>query len=391
MDLNAQAALLDDLERVFHQLEGHYSKLDSRIEGQIVRWRYAKRRAFTLRSEHLRRTNITPGKLIDEEPTQEIWYYAYGYDAQGRIVNESDFRTDALPIQCTFFEYHDGYTDLAEFKKHPMTEKYRLTCVGRLVHPDPAKPTHYAEYGEMPNGRMMHTFERYEYDAQGRLLRVRVIDARGETRTVEAFTYDGDRLVRIEDNTPSLTGETEPLLLYEAPRAGESYKLMRDAARASLRQAIIDGVQGFDRTRAKDPRMFSMVISDMIMDYESVSVFLCPQSQREGWGSSCLYADHEFREREAAYFKIDPLPEAFQRYERRVESEERWEDHDTLIQRIARDLNDHDWSTVFEPTDDFIVFVMEQRIESHEEFEESLIASIPKEKRELLRKRGYLE
>jgi len=170
MDSKAQTELLSELEHRFHQLASNYVMLDAQIERQIVRWRYASRQAFALRFDYLRRTNSVPGELRDVEPTRELSYYAYGYDAQGRIVNESYFGVEELPHQSTFFDHHGGYTDLAEFLKTPLTERYTLTRVGRLVQA--AKPLYFADYGETPDGRQAHTFERYEFNEQGRPLHV---------------------------------------------------------------------------------------------------------------------------------------------------------------------------------------------------------------------------
>jgi len=380
MNPDAQTALLGDLERGFHQLEKHYAKLKTRIDGQIVRWRYAKRRAFTLRYGYLQRANIEPGKLIDMEPTPKMPYYAYGYDTQGRIVSESHFRMDELPVQCAFFEYHAGYTDLAGFKKDAMGEHYRIIRVGRLVHPDPVKPAYYAEYGEMPNGTMLHTFERYEFDERRHLLHVTERDRQGETTRREAYEYLRGRLAHVVDNTE----RSHPLAQYESARAEERYNSLREAARASLRQAIIDIVQGVQST--EDDPIFCMVIST---EPDTIEMLLLAQSEREAWGDERLYTAHEFFDNPVEWFEINPLPEAVAQFLRQVESDGRWEDYFTLMTQAARELNDHDWSAIFEPTDDFIVFALESLDPAR--FEESLIASIPKEKCELLRKRGYLE
>jgi len=433
-----QTTLFGDLERGFRQLDGNYAKLDARTEAQIVRWRYATRSAFELRYDFIRRTNAVPGTLSDTEPIQEYMYHAYGYDALGRLLNDSFFQSEDVPRTCTFYEYHAGYTDIAEFQVKLYTESYILVRVGRLVHPDPATPECYAEYAEAPDGRITRLLETYEFDVQGRPQRITItrsnepgaksgaaadrmkaamdqqrtmakmlgreaqfeeslpqfqtilndmLNRRMESTSLELYEYEGARLVRIVDQ-PVGGGRTS--ILYEAPRAGDTDASLFEAARSSLRQRVIDEIR--DET-PDDRSMFSMVISyDAVCD-DSILVYLCPQAQRDEWEAQPgdhTYASLGFLEPGTSrMYQIDELPEEYDRYVRNMRRDHRWEDIRTLMQRVAQDLNAYDWSRTFEPTDDFIVFAADY--EAFEQFEEDIIASIPAAKLKLLRARGYVQ
>jgi hypothetical protein len=59
------------------------------------------------------------------------------------------------------------------------------------------------------------------------------------------------------------------------------------------------------------------------------------------------------------------------------------------IRRVCRQLNQFDWTTVRSVTDDFVVFPADGSHTFYDDYGD-LVASVPPERIELLRQRGYL-
>src|SRR5579859_8032931 len=85
-------ALFNELQMRIYALQNDFKRLDTESEALVTHWRFADRFAFELRVEFYRRFNTRPGILEDNEGLMPPGYYAYGYDAQERIVCAANFR-----------------------------------------------------------------------------------------------------------------------------------------------------------------------------------------------------------------------------------------------------------------------------------------------------------
>ncbi len=328
-------AIFAELESAFRQHAKNYATLDAANAQQVIRWRYAKRAAYTLRYDYLRRTNNRPDVLTDAEPVNEDMYYAYGFDDQGRIINDSEYQSEADPVRCRFYAHYAGHTDLAEFQRDFQTRRFYLIRVAHLAYANPAKPLFYAEYALNSDQRISRAYETYTFDSAGRPSVFTITEssepgpgtAQGMQRFNEIFNqllassplansaalfdftmpqlrdmnigmanrhisntclhmyeYEGDRLMRIVERTPDEPPDSDdPMIIYRERRPNDTDKSLFEAARQSLRQRIIDLVSTFDRSHAEDTRMFCMTIHYDAALEEHFTIALLPQIQREDW------------------------------------------------------------------------------------------------------------
>ncbi len=429
--------LFHDLELAFQGYADQYDQLDAANEQRITYWRYATRPAFDLRYDYLRRSDVAPGVLAEVELVAESVYYAYGFDAQDRIVNESFFSVEDFPQSCIFYTYPEGHTDLVQFERQPFSEGYTLTRVGRLLHPDSAQPLIFAEYAVDLMGSQNRTLESYTFDAAGRPVLITIAkqsDVRIDTTKLSGintdgigislstpanpqgiqifapmpksvknqiplgnfesvihavYEYEGDRLLRIVERDPD--GTLQPRVLYKAPHPDDTEQSLYESAYVSLRQAILDQIRTFE-PNDEDRRMFCIVIDYDTVAGDNLGIALLPQSQRTQWEQEAdprSYNALNFLTFEGAYlFSIFMPSEASHSYIHAMRREDRWDDIRTLINHVARDLNDFDWTPYFEPADDFIVFALDPQF--FFDVTKDILGCIPNATADLLRERGYL-
>lgn len=426
---NTREAQFNELQQRFASLD--YQRLDADADARITRWRYAEQSVFELRADYFRRFNANLGKLLDDEPVNAFMFYAYGYDAQDRIIYAARFQTEEMPRICTFFDYGDGHIDLAAYNITLHTDRYHLQKVGRLAQPQ--KPLHYAEYVQAV-GQGRHLFEAYHYDERGRIARIssfhsthprplgeeaqrRWQDAMEQQRTMapmlgtedllekmmpqfdealshiqrpssseseESYEYEGETLMRI------VSGDNADII-FEAPRAGETDESLFEAARASLRTTIMEHLLEFDKRQQM--RVYNLVLSyDAVADDGLLLVF-GQESHRAAWERET--DDHSYASLVFHNLAVPPeaieiweLPGDYARFLRDYRRNARWDDIRSLFVRIARDLNESDLTGILNTTDDFIVFPNDY--EAMQSPEAEILACVPEDRLRILRVRGLL-
>jgi hypothetical protein len=390
---DSREKLFTELETRFNTLKDEYARLDADADSNVVRWRYAQRPAFDLRPDFFRRFNQKPGDLTDDEPVTAFLYYAYGYSADERVIYAAVFQTEAVPRIATFYQHYPDRIELASYAVTLYTEDYHLRKVGWLVQPSEDRPVIYAEY-EQDAGEIRFYYEEYVYDEQGRLARIptyyvtQLRSQRAETHSEAVYQYEGDRLIRITSRLPG----SQERVLYEARRKGETKKTLFEAARVSLREVIVERVRLDPATRQE--RVYNLVISyDAVAD-DGLLLTVAPEAQREAWEretsdqsyESLLYHQLAWQPEQ---IEIWSLPEEYERFLRQTRRDERWDDIRSLFIRVARDLNEQDWSGLLNVTDDFIVFANDY--EAGNDVHDAIRASVPMEKLRILQAKGLID
>lgn len=441
-----QERLYNELKTRFESLrdEGDkgYQRLDEEVDARIVRWRYAEQSAFELRADFFRRFNTKPGELVDEEPISAYNYYAYSYDSQDRIVYEANFGTEELPLTSTFYEHGEGFIEAAEYRREHYRENYTLSEVSRLVtQPPDAKPAYHAHYLDIASWTHF-SFETYHYDDSGRLMRIsashqnypqplsgeaqqrwqhgidqqrqmgkmlgmeeaaeQFIDHLQNMMTIppngsvqeEIYEYEGDVLKHIVSHQTVAMSENETRtyhdIRYEPRNPDETDEVLFEVARVSLRDAVIAHANKFDEEDRQQTPVYCLSIAyDAVAD-DGLILALGTEAQRKAWGEET--DEHTYRS--LRYYNFNPtvefwdLPRDFQRFMNEFRRDERWDEIRDLHIRVARDLNDHDWTGILDTTDDFIVFANDY--ESHTDIAINIRACVPEAKLRILEDKGLL-
>lgn len=447
MSENIQERLYNKLKTRFEGLsdEGDkgYQRLDEVADARIVRWRYAEQSAFELQDDFFRRFNTKPGELVDEEPISAMHYYAYGYDAQNRIVYAAQFHFEELPFISTFYEHGDGFIEAAEYRREHYREDYRLSEVSRFVMQQPdAKPAHHARYST-GGIRTAYSVESYHYDDAGRLSRIASasrydpqpfndeaqrlwqhgIDQQrqmakwfgteeqteqfiaslqnavnvtpDESSEEEIYEYEGDILKRIVSHHTSVTPDNETQtydrIAYEIRNPDETDEALFEAARVSMRTQIIKSVMAFSQQDRLQRRIYNLSVSyDAVAD-DGFLLTLGMEDRRQVWEE----ITDSFTYMSLYYFDLEPhrdvwdLPRDYQRFLDIYRYDQRWDEIRDLHIRVARDLNDYDWTGILNTTDDFIVFAHDH--ERLEDIHDCIRACVPEAKVRILEEKGLLD
>jgi hypothetical protein len=396
-------ALSDALEQRFNLVKDQFDQIDADADARITGWRYATDSAFELRAEFYRRFNQKPGTLIDDEPLDAYIYTAYGFDDQDRIICSAIFQSEDFPRIYDYYDYGDNYIDFAEFGYVWDTQTYRLSKVGRVVRSAEDRPLHYAEYSQ-EQGRKQLYFEGVQYDEAGRITRVSCVhqgypEPLGDSLTEHIFEYDDHTLKRIvargvaRDAAPA----SPDYVMYEAPRPGDTPDSLFDAARSSLKSAIIEQLKGLDAAIREKGPFYNLIISyDAVAD-DGLLLLLNTEAQRQQWEQStddrsygALQLDSLTGPQNAMlYAEIQHHPDDYARFLRENRRDEQWDRIRELLCAVARDLNDVDWSAHFQTTDDFIVFASDY--EAMNDVEDDIRDCVPDSKLKLLRARGLID
>lgn len=442
-----QERLYTELKTRFESLRDEsdkgYQRLDEAADARIVRWRYAEQSAFELQADFFRRFNEKPGEMIDEEPISAHNYFAYGYDAQDRIVYAANFGIEELPLISTFYEHDEGYIEAAEYRREQWQEHYRLYEVSRLAtQPPDARPAHHARYG-ITGIHTLFSSETCHYDNTGRLMRIstshrygsqplsgedrrrwqhgidqqrqigkmlgmeesaeQFIDHLQNMMTIppngsvqeEIYEYEGDVLKRIVSQQTVAMSDNETRTYqnfhYEARNPDETDEVLFEAARTSLRDSVIAHVAEFDAEDRQQTQVYCLSIAyDAVAD-DGLLLALGTEDQRKAWEQET----DKYAHRLLLYYNFDwivelwDLPRDYQRFINEFRRDERWNEIRNLFVRVARDLNDHDWKGILNTTDDFIVFAKDY--ESHTDIAIDIRACIPEAKLHMLEEKGLLD
>lgn len=445
-----QNDLWHELQTRFDSLKDAYQRLDSQADQHITRWRYALDSAFELSADHFRRSNTIPAALVDDELVNAPMFYAYGYDSQDRVVYSAVFQMEPDPRVSSFYEYQpDGTIELVEYGHELYTTHYHLVKVARLVHPLGEKPLRYAAQTQQ-EGRAIQFLETYHYDAQGRLARVTSTQhsvprpwsnkaqqgwnkAMDQQRTLarmlgtedklpqfeelvgnmlnhqvhieseEIYEYKGDVLKRIVSRSSDAAPGSQPRerIIYEAPRAGETSESRFEAARLSLRAAVLDHIHQFDPHKREQTVYYNLVLSyDAVAD-EALSIELGTEMQRQAWEKETDEYSYEslvFHLLDWTYqsggvplqhhIVISVLPRDYERFLENSRREKAWDLVRDLLNRVARDLNDQNWEGILRTTDDFIVYASDY--EALDPVNDEIVACVPRPKLKILRDKGLL-
>lgn len=446
MSEHPQDYLFNELKTRYESLrdEGDkgYQRLDEAADARIVRWRYAEQSAFELRADFFRRFNTKPGELVDEEPISAMHYYAYGYDAQERIVYAAQFHFEESPFISTFYEHDEGFIESAEYRREHWQETYRLYEISRLVtQPPDASPSYHAHYSDV-GIRTAFSMESYHYDAAGRLSRIssshrydpqpksaeaqqlwqhgidqqrqigkmfgmeesaeQFIGHLQNTITLppngsaqeEIYEYEAENLKRIVSHQTVAMSENETRTYhnthYEARNPDETDEVLFEAARVSLRNVVIDHVNKFDDEDGHQTQVYCLSIAyDAVAD-DGLMLAIGTEDQRKAWDEET----DEYTHRLLLYYNLNrivelwDLPRDYQRFMKEFRREQRWDEIRDLHIRVARDLNDHDWTGTLNTTDDFIMFANDY--ESHTDIAIDIRACIPEAKLRILEEKGLL-
>lgn len=209
----------------------------------------------------------------------------------------------------------------------------------------------------------------------------------------EIYEYDGDTLQRIVARGANPPGGSREEVRYEAPREGETEDALFEAARASLRKAVIDQVVQFDPAQRQQMRVYNLALSyDAVAD-DGVLLILGQETQRQEWERET--DERSYRSliyhtlgRRSVHIELWNLPDEYARFLRDMRRAQRWGDVRKLLVQVAWDLNDHDWSGTLLTTDDFVVYANDY--EAMEDVHDELRACVPEAKLAILRAKGLL-
>jgi hypothetical protein len=450
MAKTVQDDLFDQLEARFNTAKDQFQQIDTNADMRIKHWRYAKDSVFELRVEYYRRFNTKAGKLVEDELLHELIYTAYGFDDQDRIICSAVFQSEDNPRIYTYYDYADDHIGFAEFGIVWDTQTYQLSKVGRLVKSSDDRPLHYADYAQAA-GQKQRFFEEYHYDETGRITRISAVHqyrpaqfTDEEQRWLEyahhqqeqiarmflseeqasavlepfdeslkklgssnydivnedIFEYEGQTLKRIvqrASHTLKDGSQPQEYILYEAPRPGETADMLFDAARISLKAAIIDRLKQLDAAVRQKGPFYNLIVSyDAVAD-DGLLLTLNIQRQRALWekstdesGYDSLALDSVRLPQDAVpHIGIWDLPEDYARFLRDSRRDDQWERIRQLVCAVAKELNDHDWRAMFPITEDFIVIASDY--EALEDIRDEIRACVPEAKLAILRARGLID
>jgi len=430
-------ALFAELEARFDALKVTLNLLDAEAEANIVRWRYSVESAFELQADFYRRFNETPGTLLDDEPSEAYTFYAYGYDAQERIIYAALFQSEAEPRLCSFYSYGENVIEVAEFGIELYVGRYHLGKVGRLRLGMDERLQDYTACvaGE---GRANFLFEGYHYDERGRLARVvminqarpRPLSAEAQSRwdhaldqqrqmakmlgteeqwsaqfepmvnqavfqatnyrTETIYQYDGDTLKSIITEDPD---RLNPRVVYEPPREGETDEQVRKAARASLRVEVLHQILQIDVETRQETRWCNLEVYFDAVAGDSMLLTLVPEVVQQEWERVTLERSYRSfvweigADKRFIQVSFSP-PREYERFIQRARLDDKWDEIRMVVYAAARDLNTENWDGLLNVTDDFIVFGNDYLTEDpHEEIR----ASVPEDKLRILRAKGLIE
>lgn len=444
MGEDMQTVLLNQLKARFDSLKGAYQRLDDIANRDIVRWRHALESAFEIRVDYFRRTNNRPAALIDDEPDANS-FYAYGYDAQGRVIYAAIFGLGDLPMTSIFYTYRPDGIEIATYHSDTLFQKYTLIKVARLVQPSGQNPTHYAEYA-VAGHQEAHLTELYHYDEAGRLAKIEVSQGDGpiksdsadallqqlmeQQRTLaqmfgredlsqqmegalqnllsessltlheEFYEYQGEALQRIvhytRESTFPIFEKNKGITLYQAPRAGETPEALFAAGRVSLRQAILDALAKFDQRATM--KICWLVLEYDVAEDDGLMLTFGADEVRQAWEQATPKSSpnwnfeklywHVLNKGPATRLKLSDIPNDYDRCLRAYQQAERYEEVDRLMRQVAQDLNAHNWQGLLNVTDDFIVFAHDY--EAMGDIRDDLRACVPDAKLHVWREKGLV-
>ncbi|MDX2139725.1 MAG: hypothetical protein SF123_16690 [Chloroflexota bacterium] len=400
MGENLRKQLLRELRDRHTAFAQRFRSLDEESDRQIVRWRYALSSAFDLRADYFRRINTRQAVPFSTEPVSSPHYFAYGYDAQDRIIYIASFALQELPVSAAFILYAPNHVDLLEYS--PMgSNAHLLGRVGRLITADDGKPRHYAEIAYTVMGEASTTYERYGYDDSGRLSHIH--EARHHSPFMSLrytyvadllYRYEGDRLKHITTRFRSSTlDSTYNSITYQAHTRNENDATLFAAVRQSLKTAITEHVRQYIAQRTSE-KVYCLVMSyDAVVD-DGILVTLGYQKDRQHWEKDHYEYSYRALRFDApvpsdSHFTMSDLPPDFVRFMLQMREEERYQTIRTLFNQVARDLNEVDWQGILDVTDDFIVFANDY--EALEDTHDEIYNCVPEDKIRMLVASGLLD
>jgi hypothetical protein len=398
--------VLTHLKQRYEGLANDYAQFDAEAEEKATRWEWASGVYHDLRPLYHKRYEIRRGQLLEGEPTKAGDVWCFGLTNDGRLVAKLTFRHHYQdPSEAEYYHYDASGVDIVRYMNthFPITESYIMGGVARLSG-GLLQPEWYAElHGMFSMANIL--FEQYFYDGE-RLKQVKIRSQSGVEPDnpahdqVHQITYEADDLptVRYEDK---LFPEQFRYLRNLNPHTVHS-ALSQDAqalfemAVASLKQRIVDVVtQEHTQLHAVQPLYCLEISYDSAVD-DGFLISFGVESQRkrfmektyERWFGS-LHLDVLVPTNTSKYANLSALkfPLVAAAWIEKCRDAHQWDDIRAMFSQVARELNTHNWTEIFEPTELFIVFAYDH--ESHDDVEPYVLECIPPEKRALWEADGW--
>ncbi len=438
MTYHDETALFLALRDRYHTLTTDFDLLHAAVRAEISHWRYALGTAFELRADYAYRYDEheeKPGPFQSTEPGAAQVYHSYGLDAQGRIVYDATYRGETAPRSLRLYRY-DG--DVIECARGTLRTSVRgslprFSSLAMLIHHN-GRPAHYVSYAD-DWYTVTTEHEYYHYDTLGRMVGIRThllnwpyrasaaedweryVEGMVETRRREAvaagvpfdddmahmyramlargshmlpidhwidemYTYDGDRLARI-DAYAAADGTSR--VVYEALRPGENEYALFEAARVSLRSAVL----AYLRENPPDETL-DVLSLEYCGSYPDALEFMFGAARQRPRSKHRTTEPRYYRFTTGDYVRMAaPMPEDCARFIRWMRRERNAGAVARLMNRVAFDLNQVDWFGILDSADDLVVIA--RNYDAEPDMKAVVGACLPDDKLAMLRDKGVIE
>jgi hypothetical protein len=191
-----------------------YASIKAKCEAAVVRWRWATFSMHSYEPAYFEINKFTRGKWFAEEPEAKENVYAYGYDAEGRVVVLREYSSFPGEYSETFYRHEPKGIMAITFERDPEKNWERVEWFslhdGDVVANDSIASTQNTQSG------------RYQYNDKGQMVRAdfRCInppsldiadsrdleyDEKGKISRIYWNTYDGLRVLDFSRPTHKMT------------------------------------------------------------------------------------------------------------------------------------------------------------------------------------------
>jgi hypothetical protein len=364
---------VSEVEAGFLELPQQYRPLKQACDEEVVSWRWASDDLYEPRPLYFETHGYKKGRLLRQPPKVQESKPEYGYDETGVVrVARKHVRFRGYPDRLWFYEtfYLHGQAEIRAFHFN--------------YHPD-KEPIFYATGN---------------YDEEGRLRFWRSRARGGLSR--ETYTWDRERVVRIDveytraDNNGALgallpytryeidyaeDGAIQQLLchwsrrpehpyestqiVYQRRPADVTFEQLLSTMRPALKKAVVDRVRS---ARISGP-VYSLVLAWDPGQQESLppSIGIGLDNERQTWIRSQGKEAKWYLWNPAEYenflaIRTDEVEQACRAVNQECRLRDSWKDAERVLNALARELGEMDWTGILQTTDDFVAYAIDLQL-----------------------------
>lgn len=359
-----------ELAERFRGAVGEYARLKQECERRVVRWEWATFSIYHPQPFYYERERIPRGRKLAGRPDElKDGTHEYGIDEAGRVVVVREYGGMDGPKYEEFFAFDEGLVKGARFdwrrpkSAAPVVQavnvtRQRLDVRGRIVSLDT-----FAMFGR--------SSETYEYDGGGRIVRVRGSYESREDKGlghhyVDELGFDpAGRLSLVRRKYPPQKEYPNGAerVIYLRPQKGQS---VRELAKV-IEEKLVRLVPATLRSAG-----ISEAVYGVLLAYNSQSPGLLPrlgvglERQRRAWvaehgkgAKHYLWNLPEFEwsgeEAQLDLMGDAELAAACGLFNQQLALKATCAPARSVLNQVARRLNDFDWTGTLDVTDDFVV------------------------------------